>query len=124
MLKEAILAAKQTAWSSALPQLKILLKTAELQALTYSRNLVQLPDQDVHSTQDMIATRRAELVSEAIISFHQTMFDAEATAEASAVIAYLKKNNICNMVPGSMANSGGTVVPLSGVAIATIAYYP
>jgi len=122
MLKEAILAAKQAAWSSALPQLKERLKAAELQALAYSRNLVQQPDQNVHSNQDMIANRRAELVSEAIVSFHQSMFDAEASAESEAVIAYLQTNNICTMLPGSMTNSGGTVVPLTGGSIATIAY--
>ncbi len=123
MLKEAILAAKQAAWSSALPQLKERLKAAEMQALAYSRGLVQQPDQDVHSCQEMIANRRAELVSEAIISFHQSMFDAEANAEAAAVVAYLQANNICTMIPASMGNSGGVVVAAAG-AIATIAYSP
>lgn len=124
MLKETILAAKQAAWSSALPKLKTLLKAAELQALAYSRNLVQQPDMDVISNQEMIANRRAELVSEAIVSFHQAMFDSEATAESAAVISYLQQNNTCFMIIGSMGNSGGLVVPQPPGAIATIVYSP
>lgn len=124
MLKEAILAAKQSAWSSALLKLKTVLKAAELQALSYSKNLVQQPDMDVTSHQEMIANRRAELVSEAIVSFHQAMFDSEATAEAAAVISYLQKNNTCFIVEGSMGNSGGLVVSQPPGAIATIVYSP
>lgn len=123
MLKEAILAAKQSAWSAALPQLKTLLKSAEQQALTYSRNLVTQPNMDVLEHQELIAARRAELVAEAMISFHQNLFDEEASAEAAAVVSYLQQHNICKIIQGSMANSGGTVLA-PGLAIGTITYSP
>jgi len=122
MLKEAILAAKQIAWTSALPQLQERLKAAEMQALAYSRNLVQQPDQDVRSNQEMIANRRAELISEAIVSFHQAMFSEEADAEAAAVITYLRANSMCIMLPGTMNNGGGTVLSPPPGVIAKVDY--
>lgn len=123
MLKEAILAAKQSAWSTALPQLKNLLKSAEQQVLVYSRNLITQPDMNVHQHQELIAARRAELVAEAIISFHQSLFDDEASAEAAAVVTYLQQHNICKIIHGSMSNSGGPVLA-PGQAIGTITYSP
>lgn len=124
MLAEAILAAKQQAWSSALPQLQALLKNAEQQALVYSRNLLQAPDMDVQQHQEMIANRRAELIGQAITSFHQQLFAAEAEAEALAILTYLQAHDTCAMIPASMANSGGTVQATMGGRIATISYTP
>lgn len=124
MLKEAILAAKQSAWSSALPQLKTLLKNAEQQALVYSRNLLQKnPGFGVQEHQEMIANRHAELIAEAITTFHQQLFPVEAEAEADAVLSYLQAHNFCLIINGSMSNSAGTVIA-PGQKIAKITYTP
>lgn len=123
MLKEAILTAKQAAWSAAQPALKVLLEAAELQVLAYSRSLISNPEMDVWENQQLIAIKRAELISEAMTTFHRQLFDAEATAEAAAVVAYLQAHSNCKIVNGSMSNSGGPVVA-PGQTIAIITYSP
>ena len=123
MLKEALLSAKQQSWASALPELRAQLQQAEQQTLVYSRNLLNNPNVNVQRHQEMIANRNAELVAQAINTFFQSYFAAEADAEAAAVIAYLQAHNSCIIVPLSMANSGGTVEAPGGT-IATITYRP
>jgi len=123
VLKEALLEAKTKAWEAALPRLYDLLRKAERQSLVYSRNLLQLPDLDVAKHQEMIANRHAELIADAINTFHAQLFEEQADAESMAIIEYLRAHSVCTIINGSMSNSGGVVVA-PGLKIATITYEP
>jgi hypothetical protein len=99
------------------------LLAAEQEVKEFTRSLPLLPDYDVHSVRDTVATKRAEVWAEAIAEHEADSAPIIASKLASAIFSYLASNSFCTFINGSLTapTSGGPVVP-SGPSVAKINY--
>jgi len=122
-LNGILVAALAQARSETGPLLLPKLLAAEQEVKEFSRNLPLLPDYDVHSIRDAVATKRAEVWAEAIAQHEADSAPVVAAKLADALFSYLQSNSFSSFITGSLQapTSGGPVVP-SGPSVAKINY--